>query len=260
MKDIRILCVDDDRRMLNSLQLYMEMEGLSNSHFFSEWSPALTFINENPIDLLILDLAMPEINGYDALQAAKAVHPKLPVYMLSGINEVSAAVKCMKAGAEDYLLKPLDWNSFFRNVIDPLTQGSGASDSSHTTVDELRVWYENILNTLPADSFRSDLKRFLIEEKGAFIQGLTLHMLAEKVGSNTTYLSRFFNEYFSLSFPQWLRRVRIAHFVSKRGYSEEHCRYSVEGIGSDLGFQSRSTFYTACKSVLGVSPNEFLEG
>ena len=71
---------------------------------------ALAMLRSRPFDLLLLDVMMPELDGYQVLAHLKADRTlrELPVIMLSALDEVAAAVRCIEMGADDYLTKPID--------------------------------------------------------------------------------------------------------------------------------------------------------
>ena len=71
---------------------------------------ALTLIEKEAFDLVLLDLIMPGINGYDVLTLLKR-DPRswdIPVIMISALSELTSIVRCIEAGADDYLEKPFD--------------------------------------------------------------------------------------------------------------------------------------------------------
>lgn len=71
---------------------------------------ALEMVDGNSFDLILLDVMMPEINGYHALRTLKSADSSrhIPVIMLSALGELASVVKCLEMGAEDYLSKPFD--------------------------------------------------------------------------------------------------------------------------------------------------------
>jgi CheY-like chemotaxis protein len=71
---------------------------------------ALDRVREYRFDLVLLDIMMPEVDGYQVLQAIKADDDlkALPVIMISAVDEMASVVRCIEAGAEDYLTKPYD--------------------------------------------------------------------------------------------------------------------------------------------------------
>ncbi len=265
--NISVVFIDDDTQLLKSLKMYMRMNGIGGGVFFDSWNSAKPHVITENIDILVLDVSMSDISGLEALNEVKKLRPKLPVYMLSGRNEVPLAVKALKSGAEDYLLKPLDWKCFITETLLPMSKRkSTVLNSPHEKITHLREWYMEIMeSSFLYDTSQDnkqlwgDLWKVLWDEKYLFSEGVTLGELSNRVNSNTTYLSRFFNEVFSLSFPQWVRKMRIATFVVRFDEKRENSQFTIEGHGLDIGFQSRSSFYSACKSVIGVSPKMFIE-
>ncbi len=103
----RILVVDDER--LNRMILRRALE--SQGHVVDEAENgrvALARLAAGPIDLVLLDLVMPELDGYATLEAIKAdpALGHLPVIIISGVEELESIVRCIEMGATDYLPKP----------------------------------------------------------------------------------------------------------------------------------------------------------
>src|SRR5438034_1641975 len=71
---------------------------------------ALTLLHRQPIDLVLLDVLMPEMSGYEVLQRLTADEAlrEIPVVMISALDEMDSVVRCIELGAEDYLPKPFD--------------------------------------------------------------------------------------------------------------------------------------------------------
>ena len=105
----RILVVDDNR--VNRLLLGRALEQLGHAVTFAEnGRQALAALRERPVDLVLLDIEMPEMDGYQAL-GALAADPRLrdvPVVMMSSVEEVDSVARCIEMGAEDYLFKPVN--------------------------------------------------------------------------------------------------------------------------------------------------------
>jgi len=104
-----ILVVDDNR--VNRLLLGRALEQLGHSVTFAEnGREGLEALRQRPVDLVLLDIEMPEMDGYQVL-AALAADPHLreiPVVMMSSVEEVDSVARCIEMGAEDYLFKPVN--------------------------------------------------------------------------------------------------------------------------------------------------------
>ena len=104
-----LLVVDDNR--VNRLLVARTLEQLGHRVAFAEnGRQALDTLGSGPVDLVLLDIEMPELNGYQTLEALRA-NPKLrdiPVVMMSSVDEVDSVARCIEMGAEDYLFKPVN--------------------------------------------------------------------------------------------------------------------------------------------------------
>jgi CheY-like chemotaxis protein len=105
----RVLVVDDERLNRMVLRRALEAEGRTVSEA-PNGRVALQILAAEPIDVVLLDLVMPELDGYQTLAAIKA-SPALdhvPVIVISGVDELESVVRCIEAGATDYLMKPFE--------------------------------------------------------------------------------------------------------------------------------------------------------
>jgi DNA-binding NtrC family response regulator len=103
----RILIVDDEEVIRNSISLYLRREGYIVD-VCSSGEEGLRRIEEESPDLLLLDIKLPKLGGLDVLKRAKELNEDLIVIMITAYGSVESAVQAMKAGAYDYITKPLD--------------------------------------------------------------------------------------------------------------------------------------------------------
>jgi CheY-like chemotaxis protein len=104
-----ILIVDDNEMNRDTLARRLRQQGFTTT-LASDGREALHVIKAQLFDLVLLDIMMPEVDGYEVLQTLKA-DPELcnvPVIMISALEEIESVMKCMEMGAEDYLTKPFD--------------------------------------------------------------------------------------------------------------------------------------------------------
>ncbi len=100
-----LLLVEDDARISQPLVRMLQAEGFAVQHADCG-EAALTAIAEHVPDLVLLDLSLPDIDGLDICRRLRALHPALPIVMLTARNEEVDVVVGLDAGADDYITKP----------------------------------------------------------------------------------------------------------------------------------------------------------
>lgn len=111
-----ILIVDDEVNALKSFELTLRSGGFSHIVACHDSRKVLPFLEEREVELILLDILMPGLSGEDILSKAVQDFPNTPVIMVTGINEVDTAVRCMRLGAFDYILKPVDKDRLLPSV------------------------------------------------------------------------------------------------------------------------------------------------
>src|SRR5207249_1501312 len=104
-----LLIVDDNSMNRIMLSRYINKLGYKAS-LAENGRQALEKLQSEPCDLVLLDVDMPEMDGYQVLEHLKA-HPRLrdiPVIMISAVEELDSVVRCIELGAQDYLPKPFN--------------------------------------------------------------------------------------------------------------------------------------------------------
>jgi len=110
LKDAKIMIVDDEPLNIDVVQAFLEEELYCNFITVEDSTQAMTVIQETCPDLLLLDLLMPEVSGFDILAEVRA-HPKfkyLPIIILTASTDFQNKLKALDLGATDFLAKPLD--------------------------------------------------------------------------------------------------------------------------------------------------------
>jgi len=104
--DFSILLVDDEPGWLGSLSLTLETcGGISNIMTCSDSRQVMALLDGGRIGLVLLDLTMPHLSGEELLEQIAEHHPEILVIVVSGLNQLETAVRCMKLGAFDYCVK-----------------------------------------------------------------------------------------------------------------------------------------------------------
>ena len=115
-----ILIVDDERNIRSGLQIAFEDEGYDTFEA-ADGQEAWKIINKNTIDLVITDLRMPVMSGYELLKKINAAYPTLPVIVLTGHGSIEDAVQAMRDGAVDFFTKPVDLDHLILTVSKALS-------------------------------------------------------------------------------------------------------------------------------------------
>jgi DNA-binding NtrC family response regulator len=103
---IRILLVDDDQIILDSLGVFLEVEGYKVSRAVST-AQAIQCLQAGRYSLVITDVSMPANDGFELLRYVRANCPEVVVIMITGYGNIETAVEAIKQGAYDYLTKPI---------------------------------------------------------------------------------------------------------------------------------------------------------
>ncbi len=112
-----VLIVDDQPDLLQGLQrmLGREFTGLAISTCVDA-RQALDMVAARPVDLVLLDIQMPEMNGFEILRKLQRIDGEITVIMMTGYGSIETAVEAIKAGAYDFITKPFDKPGLFRTV------------------------------------------------------------------------------------------------------------------------------------------------
>ncbi len=103
-----VLLVDDEEDALASYRSALLNNGINNTICCTDSCEVMTILDSQAISVVILDLIMPHIPGEELLVQIGEKHPAIPVIVITGNNEVETAVACMKDGAFDYMVKPVE--------------------------------------------------------------------------------------------------------------------------------------------------------
>ncbi|RJO65489.1 MAG: response regulator [Myxococcales bacterium] len=104
---IRLMFVDDEEKFLANTASRLRMRGIEVAAF-NNGPEALAYAEQNPIEVALLDLKMPGMDGEEVLKKLKEKRPLVEVIILTGHGSIRSAADCTKQGAYEYLLKPCE--------------------------------------------------------------------------------------------------------------------------------------------------------
>jgi two-component system nitrogen regulation response regulator GlnG len=103
-----VLLVDDESQILRSTALALRTAGIANVVTLGDSREVLPYVADHPVAAALIDLNMPHLGGEVLLTQFAELHPETPVIIMTAANEIELAVRCMRAGAVDYLVKPVE--------------------------------------------------------------------------------------------------------------------------------------------------------
>ena len=137
-----ILLVDDEEEILFSTSMLFQTEGFVNIRTESDSRKVTDILAQHYVALILLDLNMPHVSGYDLLKKVGSDYPHIPVIVMTAASEVEMAVECMRSGAFDYFIKPAEKGRLLASVRKALEM--------HSLRNELSLLKSQILAESPS--------------------------------------------------------------------------------------------------------------
>lgn len=118
---LRVLLVEDnpgDAELMAEM-LHEDMPDVASfvTRHVTRLSDALAGLERSPVDVILLDLSLPDSRGLDSLEAVRAALPEMPVVVMTGLADDEVALKAVQAGAQDYLVKGRDGSGAVRRAV-----------------------------------------------------------------------------------------------------------------------------------------------
>jgi two-component system, NtrC family, response regulator HydG len=115
-RSLPVVLVDDQPTVLLSSRMVLGSAGIKDVLTVEDSRDLMPLLAEQEVAVIVLDLFMPYISGTELLQEISKAYPELPVIVMTATEEVETAVTCMKEGAFDYLVKPVEESRFVSSV------------------------------------------------------------------------------------------------------------------------------------------------
>lgn len=113
----KVLLVDDEDDFLKTLTQRLEVRGLKVTGA-TRGEEAIDLVDKQEFDAIVIDLAMPGMDGLETLKQIKENHPEAEIIMLSGQGSIKKSTEAMKLGAEDFLEKPVDIQELLKKIAE----------------------------------------------------------------------------------------------------------------------------------------------
>lgn len=233
MEKKTIFVVEDDGIIRDIMRGALERE--YNVLEASKCSEAADLLG-NVIDLALIDYMLPDGDGIRLLRAIREVKPGLPVIIMTAYGSEDVAIEALRAGATDYVKKPLVL-AYLRKKVSDILAGNKTDEPAETSIKKEEFLLDGVAAFIE-DNYADDLRR---------------NMLAEKVCMNKYKFSKIFNERFGQSIKSYLNRIR----VKKAAELLRNRDLSIGDIAFSVGFESVEHFNRVFKEIYGISPRAY---
>ncbi|MDY4012066.1 MAG: response regulator transcription factor, partial [Fusobacterium gastrosuis] len=132
---MKILVVEDEKDLNSVITRHLKKNNFSVDSVF-DGEEALNFLEYENYDLVILDIMMPKLNGYEVVKKLRTKQNETPVLMLTAKDNIEDKVKGLDLGADDYLVKPFDFNELLARIRAIIRRKYGNS-SNQLSIDDL---------------------------------------------------------------------------------------------------------------------------
>lgn len=133
----RVLLVEDEERISDFLVRGLRRQNFT-AYLATDGSTAMDLIRDDFFDIAVIDLGLPDIDGQAIIEHARATGQGLPIIVLSARSVTSSIVRCLDAGADDYLVKPIVFDELLARLRARLREPA-TRDAAVLAVGDLRI-------------------------------------------------------------------------------------------------------------------------
>ena len=245
---MEILIVDDEVTVVSLIKKHVDWESIGIDKVQTAYNAEMAKrkVQENPIDIIICDIEMPQENGLVFLTWVKERYPDISTVILTAYPEFHYAQAAIKLGVKSYLLKPISFAELSETI-----RGMVKEISEQKKVDSLGT-------NLPESVRGVDNSEVLVQEVMQYIAAhyadpIGRQEIAEAMHMNGDYLNRVFKAATGYSLIQYIQYYRV--ILAKRLMKEEHI--AVVDVGCRVGMESPSYFGKIFKKWTGQTPYEY---
>lgn len=272
----RILIADDEmiERMVLSkklnryfkdcIQIYNAENGLEAVKIFKR------LFEENPIQIAILDINMPGMNGIDAAEQIRAADKNAVIIFLTAYDEFSYAKRAISIKVLEYLLKPCDDEELFlvveeamrqADLTGDISQKSAGNRTGHNTgisYDENNALGEDTLHEeeLSEQGISRVAAKIYNYVRGHYMEEISMQDAARAMNYSDTYFCRLFKQCFDQNFTSYLTNLRMNEAKKLLQNKEAN----IKDVSSKVGYSDSKYFAKVFKRMFGMLPSEYRDG
>ncbi|MCQ4924396.1 response regulator transcription factor [Tissierella carlieri] len=155
-----ILIVDDNEKIRKLIEIYLKQEGFKTFHG-EDGEAALDVLDNMKIDLIIADIMMPIMDGYELVEELRTANYNLPILMVTAKNTYPDKKIGFELGADDYMTKPINMDELVLRVK-ALLRRSKISTDKHIDIGDIIIDYEALEVRTPTDTISLPKKEFYL--------------------------------------------------------------------------------------------------
>ncbi len=236
---MNLLIADDENLELKVLEKTIKKFFLNELEIFmaSNGKQAAQISNETEINIALLDIEMPGMNGIELAKLLREKNPDCIIIFITAYDKFDYAIEAMHIKAFDYLLKP--WKE------EKLT---GLISEAIVNIKESSL--ENSANENLQESQKSAIKKYIKEN---YKRDISAGDVAGILGYSDVYFSKIFKQLFDDTFINYLTKVRI----DKAKVLLKDVGFNIKEVGASVGYTDSNYFTKVFKRAVGMSPSEY---
>lgn len=249
----KLLLVDDEAIIIRGIRSFVDFDALSISEVYeaSNGEAALDLFKKYEPDFILADINMPKMNGLDFSTAVKNLKPDVKIALITGYDYFEYALYALKAGVDDYVLKPVskkDIEQTLQKLIEKKQQADNYIEVSRLVHD-----LKKNADTTEYTGYKVKIQKE-IEDNIANVD-FSLTYLAKQLALSTSYLSSLFKRLYGQTFQEYMLTIRLER--AKILLLSTHMK--IYEIAAAVGFEDPNYLSASFKRKFMLSPNQFRE-
>lgn len=238
MKKLRVLLVDDEIMIREGFKKLFDWEAHECVVVgeAADGMEAITKIDEEQPDIVIMDINIPIINGLKVIQLSRVKYPSMAFVIVSGYDDFSYCREALRLQITDYILKQVNYEEF----------GS--------CIDRLKIsLYNNEVKEKPVvkkERVITGITKYMQEHLS---EDVSLHILSEEFHLNSQYISQLFKNEIGVNFLTYLTNIRMEH-AKKLLLSTS---LSIAEVSEQSGYGDYRVFTKVFKKSEGITPSQY---
>lgn len=238
MKKLRVLLVDDEIMIREGFKKLFDWEAHECVVVgeAADGMEAITKIDEEQPDIVIMDINIPIINGLKVIQLSRVKYPSMAFVIVSGYDDFSYCREALRLQITDYILKLVNYEEF----------GS--------CIDRLKIsLYNNEVKEKPVvkkERVITGITKYMQEHLS---EDVSLHILSEEFHLNSQYISQLFKNEIGVNFLTYLTNIRMEH-AKKLLLSTS---LSIAEVSEQSGYGDYRVFTKVFKKSEGITPSQY---